>query len=112
MPPPASSTNGPSARPATSTSAASLTATPAPAASAPESPAHTATSQSPKPTSPDHHPTRGDRKAPHLTERHWWPPLGRSHGHQRAVFMTATGQFLLALDTVSRRNTNAADTPR
>src|SRR5665811_2566495 len=47
----------------------------------------------------DSHPTRGDRDAPHLTERRWWPPLGRSHGHQRAVFMTATGQFLLALDT-------------
>ena len=37
--------------------------------------------------------------ATHLTERRWWPPLGRSHGHQRAVFMTATGQFLLSLDT-------------
>ena len=81
-------------------SSAALTATSSPAASAPEGPAHTATSQSPKPTSPDHHPTRGDRNAPHLTERHWWPPLGRSHGHQRAVFMTATGQFLLALDTL------------
>src|SRR5450756_2173589 len=84
--------------PASPPSAAALTATSSPAASAPEGPAHTATSQSPKPTSPDHHPTRGDRNAPHLTERRWWPPLGRSHGHQRAVFMTATGQFLLALD--------------
>ena len=43
------------------------------------------------------------RRLPHLTERHWWPPLGRSHGHQRAVFMTATGQFLLALDKRVRK---------
>ena len=77
-----------------------------PAASAPEGPAHTATSQSPKPTSPDHHPTRGDRNAPHLTERHWWPPLGRSHGRQRAVFMTATGQFLLAIDKRVRKTSD------
>jgi len=77
-----------------------------PAASAPEGPAHTATSQSPKPTSPDHHPTRGDRNAPYLTERHWWPPLGRSHGRQRAVFMTATGQFLLALDKRVRKTSD------
>src|SRR5450830_852294 len=103
MPAPASSTNAPSAKPATSTSAAALTATSSPAASAPEGPAHTATSQSPKSTLPDHHPTRGDRNAPHLTEHHWWPPLGRSHGHQRAVFMTATGQFLLALDKRVRK---------
>src|SRR5665811_51951 len=52
----------------------------------------------------DSHPTRGDRDAPHLTERRWWPPLGRSHGHQRAVFMTATGQFLLALDSRARHS--------
>jgi hypothetical protein len=67
---------------------------------------HTATSQSPKPTSPDHHPTRGDRNAPYLTERHWWPPLGRSHGRQRAVFMSATGQFLLAIDKRVRKTSD------
>ena len=39
---------------------------------------------------------------PPLTERRWWPPLGRSHGHQRAVFMTATGQSVLSLDTLPR----------
>src|SRR5664280_2605699 len=98
MPASASSTNAPNAKPATSTSAAARTATSSPAESARADPAPTATSQSPKPTSAEHHPTRGDRNAPHLTERRWWPPLGRSHGHQRAGFMTATGQFLLALD--------------
>src|SRR6185312_4872578 len=32
----------------------------------------------------------------------WWPSLGRSDGHQRAVLMTASGQFRMSLDT-SRR---------
>ena len=64
-------------------------------------PAHTATNPSPKPTSPDLS-TQGDPYATHLNQRRWWPPLGRSHGHQRAVFMTATGQFLLAIDTKLR----------
>ena len=27
-----------------------------------------------------------------------WPRVGRSHGHHRAVFMTATGQFFMSLD--------------
>jgi hypothetical protein len=29
-----------------------------------------------------------------------WPPPGRSRDRQRAAFMSATGQFLLALDTL------------
>ena len=49
----------------------------------------------------------------HLTERRWWPPLGRSHGHQRAVFMSATGQFLLAIDSPARESpvVHPADPP-
>jgi hypothetical protein len=92
------STNVPSAKPAPSMSAAARTATSSPAASAQADPAHTATDPSPKRTSPDLS-TQGDPYAPHLNQRRWWPPQGRSHGHQRAVFITATGQFPLSLDT-------------
>ena len=60
--------------------------------------AHTATSPSPTP------PVLSTQRDPHaLNKRRWWPPLGRSHGHQWAVFMTATGQFLLASERQVRR---------
>ena len=30
--------------------------------------------------------------------KHRWPPTGRTHGHHRADFVTATGNFLMSLD--------------
>ena len=42
---------------------------------------------------------QGGDHADHLTAHLWWPPLGRSHGHQRADLMTVSEQFSLAPDT-------------
>ena len=52
-----------------------------------------------------HPPVPGPRRkgsdAPqHLTPKPvWWPPPGRSGGHQRADLMTVPGQFLMSLDS-------------
>ena len=41
-----------------------------------------------------------------------WPSPGNSRGHHRAGFMTAHGQFLLALDRPRRRSARTSGRPR